>query len=137
MVGLSCIFKFQIVEITPTLGTEYNQLAILNDDFTLNMEKLEQQVFFDPVYVFGIRMIHFTSQGLPWYAASQLLFKVSRTLYIGGKCFGTRQTKHRKLTGEITPAAVTHFFLWHSRTVYNIIWDSRVSFLAISVVSTC
>ena len=26
------------------LGTEYNQLAILNPDFTLNLEKLEQQV---------------------------------------------------------------------------------------------
>lgn len=47
-------------------GTEYNQLAILNDDFTLNNEKLAEQ-------------------GLPYYAASQLLYKVSRTMYIGGK----------------------------------------------------
>ncbi|KAF7302311.1 OPT oligopeptide transporter [Mycena chlorophos] len=63
-------------------GTEYNQLLILNDDFTLNEEKLAQQ-------------------GLPWYAASQLLYKVSRTMYIG--------------------AAVTHFLLWHSKTVWKII----------------
>lgn len=47
-------------------GTEYNQLSILNDDFTLNNDKL-------------------AVQGLPWYAASQLLFKVSRTMYIGGQ----------------------------------------------------
>ncbi|KAI0089664.1 OPT oligopeptide transporter [Irpex rosettiformis] len=67
-------------------GTEYDQLAILNDDFTLNNEKLAQQ-------------------GLPFYAASQLLFKVSRTMYIG--------------------AALTHFLLWHGKTVYNIIKDSR------------
>ncbi|KAF8801508.1 oligopeptide transporter [Phlegmacium glaucopus] len=68
-------------------GKEYDQLAILNADFTLNPEKLAQQ-------------------GLPWYAASQLLYKVSRTMYIG--------------------AAVTHFFLWHSKTVYKIIRDYRV-----------
>ncbi|RDB30180.1 Oligopeptide transporter 3 [Hypsizygus marmoreus] len=67
-------------------GTEYDQLSILNDDFTLNAEKLAQQ-------------------GLPWYAASQLLFKVSRTMYIG--------------------AAVTHFFIWHSRTVYDIVMKSK------------
>lgn len=68
-------------------GTEYNQLAILNPDFTLNPEKLAQR-------------------GLPWYAASQLLFKVSRTMYIG--------------------ATITHFFLWHARTIYEIITDYRV-----------
>ncbi|KAF9477683.1 OPT oligopeptide transporter [Pholiota conissans] len=67
-------------------GTEYDQLSILNDDFTLNEEKL-------------------AIQGLPWYAASQLLYKVSRTMYIG--------------------AAVTHFILWHSETVYKIIRDHR------------
>ncbi|KAF8888442.1 OPT oligopeptide transporter protein-domain-containing protein [Gymnopilus junonius] len=64
-------------------GTEYDQLAILNPDFTLNKEKL-------------------AVQGLPWYAASQLLFKVSRTMYIG--------------------AAVTHFLLWH----YKPSWASFV-----------
>ncbi|KAG6860897.1 hypothetical protein C0995_006336 [Termitomyces sp. Mi166 len=69
-------------------GTEYNQLSILNDDFTLNPEKLAQQ-------------------GLPWYAASQLLFMVSRTIYIG--------------------AAITHFLLWHSKTVFSIILQSRKS----------
>jgi len=67
-------------------GTPYDQLSILNDDFTLNLQKLEQQ-------------------GLPWYAASQLLYKVSRTIYIG--------------------AAVTHFLLWHSQTVFDIIMKSR------------
>ncbi|KAF8992748.1 oligopeptide transporter [Cyathus striatus] len=67
-------------------GTEYDQLSILNDDFTLNEEKLAQQ-------------------GLPWYAASQLLFKVSRTMYIG--------------------AAITHFILWHYRTVYSIIREKK------------
>ena len=36
-------------------GRRYNQLAILNDDFTLNMTKLEQE-------------------GLPYYAASQILY---------------------------------------------------------------
>ncbi|KAG6907869.1 hypothetical protein DXG01_007083 [Tephrocybe rancida] len=67
-------------------GREYDQLSILNDDFTLNLEKLAEQ-------------------GLPWYAASQLLYKVSRTIYIG--------------------AAVMHFLLWHSKTIYNIFLDSR------------
>ncbi|KAF9557282.1 OPT oligopeptide transporter [Agrocybe pediades] len=67
-------------------GTEYDQLSILNDDFTLNMDKL-------------------AVQGLPWYAASQLLYKISRTMYIG--------------------AAITHFFLWHFKTVYNIVKDWR------------
>jgi hypothetical protein len=68
-------------------GTEYNQLSILNDDFTLNKDKL-------------------AAAGLPYYAASQLLFKVSRTMYIG--------------------AAFTHFLLWYSPTVYNIIKRARV-----------
>ncbi|KAK0448905.1 OPT oligopeptide transporter [Desarmillaria tabescens] len=45
--------------------------------------------------------------GLPWYAASQLLYKVSRTMYIG--------------------AAVTHFFLWHFKTLYKIIQDSSTN----------
>lgn len=63
-------------------GTEYEQLAILNTDFTLNSTKLAEQ-------------------GLPYYAASQLLYKVSRTMYIG--------------------AAITHFVLWHSKTVFKIL----------------
>lgn len=67
-------------------GTEYDQLSILNPDFTLNEEKL-------------------AIQGLPWYAASQLLFKVSRTMYIG--------------------AAVMHFFLWNYKTILNIVLDFR------------
>jgi OPT family small oligopeptide transporter len=67
-------------------GTQYDQLSILNDDFTLNAEKLAEQ-------------------GLPWYAASQLLYKVSRTMYIG--------------------AAITHFFLWHWSTVVDILWTNR------------
>lgn len=66
-------------------GTEYDQLSILNANFTLNEEKLQ-------------------AVGLPWYAASQLLYKVSRTMYIG--------------------AALTHFLLWHSKTLYKIIRDS-------------
>ncbi|KAF8176072.1 OPT oligopeptide transporter [Pholiota molesta] len=65
-------------------GTEYDQLSILNDDFTLNTDKL-------------------AVQGLPWFAASQLLYRVSRTMYIG--------------------AAITHFIIWHSETVYKIIRD--------------
>ncbi|KAF9458297.1 OPT oligopeptide transporter [Collybia nuda] len=72
-------------------GTEYDQLSILNPDFTLNMDKLAQQ-------------------GLPWYAASQMLYKVSRTLYIGD---------------HETIAAITHFLLWHAKTVYKIVRDSR------------
>jgi len=67
-------------------GTEYDQLSILNDDFTLNYDKLEQQ-------------------GLPWYAASQLLYKISRTMYIG--------------------AAITHFLLWHAKTLWNILLKSK------------
>ncbi|KAK0433031.1 OPT oligopeptide transporter [Armillaria borealis] len=66
-------------------GTEYDQLSILNADFTLNEEKLQ-------------------AVGLPWFAASQLLYKVSRTMYIG--------------------AAITHFLLWHFKTLYKIIQDS-------------
>jgi hypothetical protein len=68
-------------------GTQYDQLAILNDDFTLNKEKLAEA-------------------GLPYYAASQLLYKISRTMYIG--------------------AAFTHFLLWNGPTVYNIIKHARV-----------
>ncbi|KAJ7098484.1 OPT oligopeptide transporter [Mycena belliarum] len=67
-------------------GSEYDQLAILNDDFTLNNDKLE-------------------AYGLPWYAASQLLYKVSRTIYIG--------------------AALVHFLLWHSQNVYKIVRGGR------------
>ena len=67
-------------------GTEYNQLAILNDDFTLNNEKLAEQ-------------------GLPYYAASQTIFQVSRTMYIG--------------------AAVTHFFIWHFKDVWNVVRSAR------------
>ncbi|KAI0365212.1 OPT oligopeptide transporter [Pilatotrama ljubarskyi] len=67
-------------------GTEYNQLAILNPDFSLNTTKLEQE-------------------GLPYYAASQTLFQISRTAYIG--------------------AAVTHFFLWHSKDVWRILRKAR------------
>ncbi|EIN08007.1 OPT oligopeptide transporter [Punctularia strigosozonata HHB-11173 SS5] len=67
-------------------GTEYDQLLILNDDYTLNYTKLAEQ-------------------GLPWYAASQLLYKISRTMYIG--------------------AAVTHFILWHSKSIYGIIKKAR------------
>ncbi|KAJ7168044.1 OPT oligopeptide transporter [Mycena filopes] len=67
-------------------GTEYDQLSILNDDFTLNPEKL-------------------AVQGLPWYAASQLLYKISRTIYIG--------------------AALSHFLVWHGKTVYRTIRAGR------------
>ncbi|KAI0628167.1 OPT oligopeptide transporter [Trametes polyzona] len=67
-------------------GTEYQQLSILNDDFTLNTTKLEQQ-------------------GLPYYAASQTLYQLSRTAYIG--------------------AAVTHFFLWHFKDVYDVVRNVR------------
>ncbi|KAJ7606213.1 OPT oligopeptide transporter [Roridomyces roridus] len=67
-------------------GTEYNQLLILNDDFSLNEEKL-------------------AVQGLPWYAASQMLYLISRTMYIG--------------------AAITHFFLWHASDVWKIIRAGR------------
>lgn len=46
MVGVTRIFKLVVLgrDHDPNLGTEYDQLAILNDDFTLNMEKLAQQV---------------------------------------------------------------------------------------------
>ncbi|KAI0315884.1 OPT oligopeptide transporter [Amylostereum chailletii] len=67
-------------------GTQYNQLAILNPDFTLNKDAL-------------------AVQGLPWYAASQMLYKVSRTMYIG--------------------AAITHFALWHGRDVWDIVRNVR------------
>ncbi|KAJ7803716.1 hypothetical protein B0H14DRAFT_3776863 [Mycena olivaceomarginata] len=65
-------------------GTEYDQLSILSDNFTLNYDRL-------------------AVQGLPWYAASQLLYKVSRTIYIG--------------------AGLTHFLLWHGKgkRVYKLI----------------
>ncbi|KAF9025798.1 OPT oligopeptide transporter [Hymenopellis radicata] len=63
-------------------GTQYDQLLILNDDFSVNEEKL-------------------AAVGLPWYAASQLLYKISRTMYIG--------------------AAITHFFIWHSGRVFKIL----------------
>ncbi|KAF5349434.1 hypothetical protein D9758_014623 [Tetrapyrgos nigripes] len=39
--------------------------------------------------------------GLPWYAAAQLLYLLSRTIYIG--------------------AAITHFFIWHWGTIYKIL----------------
>ncbi|KAI3604772.1 oligopeptide transporter [Moniliophthora roreri] len=65
-------------------GTEYDQLAILNDKLEVDYEKLERV-------------------GLPWYAASQLLFKISRTMYIG--------------------AAITHFIIWHGPTMWAILKD--------------
>jgi len=67
-------------------GTEYQQLYILNDDFTLNETKLEQQ-------------------GLPYYAASQTLYQLSRTAYIG--------------------TAVTHFFIWHFKDVWDVVRNVR------------
>ncbi|KAL0571466.1 hypothetical protein V5O48_010502 [Marasmius crinis-equi] len=63
-------------------GTEYDQLAILNDNLELDYEKLEKV-------------------GLPWYASSQLLFKISRTMYIG--------------------AAITHFLIWHGPKMWSIL----------------
>lgn len=67
-------------------GEEYNQTLILNEDYTLNTDRLAEQ-------------------GLPWYAASQLISRVSRTMYIG--------------------AAVMHFSLWHAKDVYELIKRSR------------
>ncbi|KAJ7764119.1 OPT oligopeptide transporter [Mycena maculata] len=67
-------------------GTQYDQLAILNPDFTLNEEKL-------------------AVQGLPWYAASQLLYKISRTIYIG--------------------AALMHFLIWHGKKVLKTVRAGR------------
>ncbi|KZP29075.1 OPT oligopeptide transporter [Athelia psychrophila] len=67
-------------------GTEYDQLSILNPDFTLNEDKL-------------------AVQGLPYYAASYLLYKVSRTMYIG--------------------AAITHFFLWHFKDIWAVVKTAR------------
>ncbi|TFY51641.1 hypothetical protein EVJ58_g10458 [Rhodofomes roseus] len=67
-------------------GTQYEQLAILNSDFTLNNTLLEQQ-------------------GLPYYAASQTLYQLSRTAYIG--------------------TAVTHFFIWHFKDVYQVVRNVR------------
>ncbi|KAG7090421.1 hypothetical protein E1B28_009540 [Marasmius oreades] len=63
-------------------GTEYDQLAILTDKFELDYEKLEKV-------------------GLPWYASSQLLFKISRTMYIG--------------------AAITHFLIWFGPRMWEIL----------------
>ncbi|KAL1712381.1 OPT oligopeptide transporter protein-domain-containing protein [Schizophyllum commune] len=71
-------------------GTEYNQLLILNDDFTLNSTKLAEQ-------------------GLPYYAGSQVLFKVSRTMYIG--------------------AAIMHFVVWHSKDVWKLLKHTKASLL--------
>lgn len=45
-------------------GTEYDQTLILNDDFTLNLEKLEVQ-------------------GLPWFAASYTIAKIGASLSFG------------------------------------------------------
>ncbi|KAF7964488.1 hypothetical protein HWV62_6985, partial [Athelia sp. TMB] len=67
-------------------GTEYDQLSILNPDFTLNEDKL-------------------AVQGLPYYAPTYLLYKVSRTMYIG--------------------AAITHFFIWHFKDVLAIVKSVR------------
>ncbi|KZT69481.1 OPT superfamily oligopeptide transporter [Daedalea quercina L-15889] len=67
-------------------GTEYDQLAILNADFTLNNTLLAEQ-------------------GLPYYAASQTIYQLSRTMYIG--------------------TAVTHFFIWHFKDVYNVVRNVR------------
>lgn len=136
MVGVTRIFKLVVLgrDYDPDLGTEYDQLAILNDDFTLNMEKLAQQVCLNALSTCTYKNDLFHLQGLPWYAASQLLYKVSRTLYIGGKRLVFGETNNWELTGENTLAALTHFFLWHSRTVYNIIRDSRVNSLVSFVV---
>ena len=68
-------------------GTEYNQLLILNDDFTLNTTKLAEH-------------------GLPYYAGSQVLYKVSRTMYNG--------------------AAIMHFVVWHAKDVWRLVWTTKV-----------
>jgi hypothetical protein len=71
-------------------GTEYDQLRILNSDYTLNYDKLAEEVtFLDSYFSSCLRLF----QGLPWYAASQLLYKISRTMYIGGEFEDIKQNK--------------------------------------------
>jgi len=80
-------------------GEEYNQTLILNDDYTLNEEKLAEQ-------------------GLPWYAASQMISRVSRTMYIG--------------------AAIMHFILWHAKDVYHLVKEAHVRLVSFRFTSlTC
>ncbi|KAH8835585.1 OPT oligopeptide transporter [Flagelloscypha sp. PMI_526] len=67
-------------------GTEYDQLRILDDQYQLDYDKL-------------------AVEGLPWYAASQLLYRLSRTMYIG--------------------AAITHFALWHAKDVWGLIRNGK------------
>ncbi|KAJ7210971.1 OPT oligopeptide transporter [Mycena rebaudengoi] len=67
-------------------GTVYDQLAILNDDFTLNEEKL-------------------AVQGLPWVCSVNSRLCLPAAL--------------------IVSAAITHFGLWHGKTVYKLIRAGR------------
>lgn len=88
--------------LTQRIGTEYDQLAILNPDFTVNQTAL-------------------AIQGLPYYAASQLLYKVSRTLYIGGLL----TSSFVLLSTNESPAAITHFGLWYFPDFLDIVWYKR------------
>lgn len=86
-------------------GTEYEQLAILNPDFTLNNTALEVQ-------------------GLPWYAASQTLYQLSRTMYIGS-AYPLHLDSPCNSSDAALAAAVTHFFIWHFKDVYNVVRSVR------------
>lgn len=69
-------------------GSTYNQLAILNEQFRLDTAKLEVV-------------------GLPWFAASNLIWKIGGNLAIG--------------------ATISHVLIWYGRDIVEVIRKYRVS----------
>lgn len=85
-------------------GTLYDQLSILNEDFRLDPAKLAVQViFFHAVVDLAVEL----SQGLPWFASSQVLTKIGNNLAIG--------------------ATVMHVFLWYGKDIIEVIKKYKVA----------
>lgn len=76
-------------------GTTYNQLAILNENFRLDPAKLE-------------------AVGLPWFTATNLLYKIGGNLAIG--------------------ATISHVLIWYGKEIVEVVRKYRVSE---SITLTC
>lgn len=87
-------------------GTEYNQTLILNDDYTLNEEKL-------------------AVQGLPWFAATQTVTKIGSSLSFGAtSAFLCFLDTHSAYTDRY---AVTHIALWNGKQLWDAIKRGRAN----------
>ncbi|KAF5366856.1 hypothetical protein D9758_006513 [Tetrapyrgos nigripes] len=86
-------------------GTVFDQNLILNDDFTLNEEKLE-------------------AVGLPYFAGTQIIAKIGLSLSFGAT--GERiRAGFQTFFIDSSPSAVTHMALWNGKQVWDTIKLSR------------